>query len=506
MNKSDNNDRYFFTDHLLNDLKGHTVRSGFITIAAQIIKFFLNLISTMVLARLLTPSDFGLIAMVMVVTGFIGIFKDAGLSMATVQRATINHDQVSTLFWINVALSIVLGLLTAGLAPGLAWLYDETRLVWITVALAATFVLSGLSVQHSALMTRQMRFRDLALLDVLAMAAGIACGIAAAWWGLSYWSLVIMTVATGLVNVVMVWAMCRWVPGPPRQGCGVRPMLAFGGNLTGANVIGYFSTNIDKLLIGKLFGAQQLGLYTRAYQIMALPIGQFVSPIMQVARVALCRVAHTPEPFERATLSLIKKTSLLCMYLVTCLFVMADWIILIVLGPGWEEAVALFRVLALFAIVEPIASIAAAVLISAGKAHAFLRWKIFSLVVIIVGLLVGLPWGVFGVVTAYSVSGFFIRMPAFLWYVGQHTSISAMKMNKAMIPFILITIISVLALMGLRLVIADMPVWKNFTIVSLASMLIYFGLCFMFPSGRDQLYELRSYVLRFKSKIMVIKS
>src|SRR5580698_3190552 len=148
-------DRHFDTNHLLADLKSRTVSGGFITVVSQGIQFFLILGSTMILARLLTPRDFGLLAMVWTVMGFLRIFKDAGLSAATVQREGITHTQVSNLFWINVAVSGFISVLVAASAPLIAWFYHEPRLVGITLWLSSTFLLAGLAVQHTALLSRQ---------------------------------------------------------------------------------------------------------------------------------------------------------------------------------------------------------------------------------------------------------------------------------------------------------------------------------------------------------------
>src|SRR5690606_19203223 len=170
----DSRDAYFDTEHLTKHLRRRTMRGGAITVSSQGVKFALRLGSTAVLARLLTPADFGLIAMVTVVTGFVEMFKDAGLSMATIQRERITHAQVSTLFWINVALSALIMLLIAALAPAIAWFYGEPRLLPITLALSGTMIFGGLAVQHQALLRRQMQFGRLATIEITSMAAGIA--------------------------------------------------------------------------------------------------------------------------------------------------------------------------------------------------------------------------------------------------------------------------------------------------------------------------------------------
>src|SRR5439155_21176595 len=171
------NEKHLCTDHLLGDLKDRTISGGFITIIAQGVQFILGLASIMALARLLTPKDFGLYAMVTSIMGYMMTFKDAGLCTATVQPGGITHAQVSNLFWINVALSGALSLLLAASSPLVAWFYREPRLVAITLILSSTFFLSGLTIQHTALLNRQMRFTALALIQIASMVTGVLSGI-----------------------------------------------------------------------------------------------------------------------------------------------------------------------------------------------------------------------------------------------------------------------------------------------------------------------------------------
>ena len=208
----DPNERHFVTAHLLTDLKGRTISSGFITVTAQGVQFALTLASTMILARLLTPGDFGLLAMSWTIIGFLRIFREAGLSTATVQREGITHAQVSNLFWINVVVSGFISLLVAAAAPVVAWFYREPRLVEITLALSITFFLAGLAVQHMALLNRQMRFKVIALIQVGSVLAGVLVGIGMAWLKYGYWSLVGMNLTTSMVALLMTWSVCRWRP------------------------------------------------------------------------------------------------------------------------------------------------------------------------------------------------------------------------------------------------------------------------------------------------------
>src|SRR5262249_18897970 len=177
------------TEHLHSDLKGRSVRGGFCTVSSQGGQFLIQSVSTVVLARLLTPVDFGIVAMVTAVTGLGQAFADFGLSEATIQRKEITHNQVSTLFWINVAIGLGLMLVTMGAAPVLAWFYREPRLKDITFLMSLTFLISSLRVQHDALLKRQMRFLSLAVRDVASWGVAVPVAIAMAWRGAGYWAL-----------------------------------------------------------------------------------------------------------------------------------------------------------------------------------------------------------------------------------------------------------------------------------------------------------------------------
>jgi len=170
-------DRHLSTDHLLNNLKGRAISSSVVTVVAQVAQFVLTLGSTMILARLLAPQDFGLLAMVTTIMGFLRVFNDAGLSTATVQREGITHAQVSNLFWTNIALGGSVTFILAVSAPVIAWFYREPRLVGITLAVCTSFLFATSTVQHMALLKRQMHFRLIALVQLGSVAAGVAVGI-----------------------------------------------------------------------------------------------------------------------------------------------------------------------------------------------------------------------------------------------------------------------------------------------------------------------------------------
>ena len=406
---------FFDTEHLKTDLKGRSVRGGAVTMAGQGARFFLGMGSTVVLARLLTPQDFGLIAMVTAVTGFVMMFKDMGLSMATVQKAEINNGQISTLFWINVLLSLCVMLVTAALAPVIAWFYGEPRLTWITLALASAFIFGGLTVQHQALLRRNMRFGTLALIGIIGQLAGIVAAIIAAFYGAGYWSLVIMQLAATIAGAIAVWLACGWRPGLPVRRSGVRAMLAFGGNLTGFNFINYFARNLDNVLIGKFWGSGSLGLYSKAYSLLMLPLQQINSPLSAVAVPVLSRLQKEPTKFRSYYRKGLTLATMFAMPIVVFLFVVADKAILIVLGEQWTGAVPIFRALGIAALVGTTGGPGSGwVYMTLGNVRRQFFVSIVSTGLLVIGFVIGLRWGPIGVATAFSIHAVAWRLPSIL--------------------------------------------------------------------------------------------
>nr|WP_290701601.1 lipopolysaccharide biosynthesis protein [Halomonas sp. UBA3074] len=443
-------DKFFSADHLKAGLKERAVKSAGITLVAQAIKLILQVGSIVILARLLEPTDFGLIAMVTVFTGLALQFMEGGLSMATIQRDQITHGQVSNLFWINAGLGAgmcVLGILAA---PLVANLYDEPRLTLIMATMSLTFLIGGLSVQHDAILRRQMRFRAISVIDITSMALGIIAGIIAAFGELGYWALVISTVITFLTKTIFRWISTAWFPSLIRRGTGVRPMLNFGVNLLGANFVGYFANNITPFAVAYIGGAQSMGLYNRANTITSIPSKQLLPPLMNVMQPTLARVAQNPERLRTTIISLMGKIVLCTMFLTITMATLADWIVELFLGAGWSGVVPIFRMLAIFSFVEPIAGLLAVSLIAVGNAKALLHWKVITLGILILSIAIGAFWGAFGVVAAYALSGVFIRLPLFLYYASRFLPVSFADFTKALFPAIFCAAGTVLVLYVFR--------------------------------------------------------
>lgn len=413
MSKDKDNHKHFETEHLKENLKERSVKGGAITLIAQISKLLLQISSNVFLARLLTPNDFGLVAMVTVVATFIVMFKDMGLSQATIQKAEINHAQISTLFWINVLFGAVVMGITIALSPTIASFYNEPALINITIALAFGLFIGGLTVQHQALLKRQMKFKQLAIIDVSAMFLGITSAIIIAYFGAGYWALVILQIVQASVMMILSWYFSKWIPGLPVRNSGIGSMLAFGGYMTIYGFINYFARNLDTILIGYKWGATPVGMYSRAYSLLLLPIGQLTAPFSSVAVPALSRLQDEPEQFKNYYLKTIKIIAYISMPMIVSMAILSYEIVYIVLGEQWIDASKLFQILAIAAFWQPIASTVGWVYVSLNNVKRMMYWGFIGTFVMALAIILGLPWGASGVAIGYSISMWFLIIPLF---------------------------------------------------------------------------------------------
>jgi O-antigen/teichoic acid export membrane protein len=406
------------------DLKVRTIRGGLARLCAQAASLVLRIGSIMVLARLLGPTDFGIVGMVTAFTEILTWFRDFGLSSATIQRSTITDQQISTLFWINLLLGALLALVAVAMAPAIAGFYHKPELLGVTVVLATGFLFNGAGVQHSALLQRRMRFTELAIISVVSSLLGTVIAICGAKAGYGYWALVAMAVSSPLTATIGFWLTTGWIPSMPHRGAGIRSMMRFGGALTLNGLVAYVAFNADKVMIGRFWGATAIGIYGRAYQLLNIPIATLNTGVGEIAFAALSRLQDDPLRLRSYFLkgfSLILELTL-PITLVCALF--ADEVVTVLLGPRWNAAAPIVRLLAptiaILAIINPLGWL----LYSLGLVARCLKIALVFAPLMITGYVIGLPYGPKGVAFAYSAVMMFWVIPHILWCV-HGTPISA---------------------------------------------------------------------------------
>jgi PST family polysaccharide transporter len=470
----------------MKDLKEKTIRGGVARLVAQGANFVIRVVSLMILARLLGPTDFGLVGMVTAFTGVLSLFRDFGLSAAAVQRAEVTNEQASTLFWINILVGLGLGLIAIALAPAVAAFYHEPRLTAVTASLATGFLFNAAGVQHSVILQRDMRFTALSVINTIASLVGAAAGIGTALAGWGYWSLVVMTVSLPLCFTIGSWIAARWMPGRPRRRCGIRSMMRFGSILTANGLVVYVANNLDKVLLGRVWGVDALGLYSRAYALINIPTDNLNAAAGEVAFSALSRLQGDP---GRLKTYFLKGYSLvLAMTLpitITCAL-FSDDLVIVLLGRKWTAASSIFRFLAptimTFAIVNPLGWLISAL----GLAARGLKMALFIAPVMIIGYAIGLPYGPQGVAFAYSTVMFLWIVPAVAWAV-RGTVVSTREVLMTVFrPLTLGMIAGVIAL-GVRAMCGSMLPLPRLVIETSVLLATYFA-ALLFAGGPQSHY------------------
>ncbi|KEO54697.1 lipopolysaccharide biosynthesis protein [Thioclava pacifica] len=395
----------------LNQLNKRSVRGGAITLVSQVATVITQLASTVVLARMLTPDDYGVMGMVLSFVALAALFKDLGLSSAAIQKADLTIAQQSNLFWVNALFGLFLTLVFAASAPLVSWFYDRPDLLGMTLLLSMTFVLGGLSAQHNAMMIRHMHFGRQAIVNITAIAATFAVSVALASLDYGYWALGWGHVAGAAARTLLIWTFSPFVPGGWKRGVGTMDMIWFGANVTGFNFVNYFSRNLDNILIGKFVGADALGIYGRAYQLMLFPVQNLRGPIETVTYPALCRLQDSPEEWRQYHMQTLRVLAFLTMPLVAWMFLVAEPLILLLLGEAWAGVVPIFQILAIVAFIQPCASMVGSVMLSLGRSQRLLWQGASVAVVMCFAFAIGVNWGAIGVASAYAVAMYLVLVP-----------------------------------------------------------------------------------------------
>jgi O-antigen/teichoic acid export membrane protein len=409
---------YFNVDHLKSDLKKRAIRGAGVTVFSRTSTYFIQMFGTMVLARLLTPNDFGLIAMVAVFTMILIEFGMLRLIDATIQSEEINHNQISTLFWINVGLCTGLTVLLIVLSPLVSWFYNEPRLKLITIVMAISFIFNGLSTQHLALLQRNMQFYRITVNEITATTISTGIAIILAWRGWGYWALVAKQLVQSLTTAAGAWLWCRWRPGLPTKNSGVAPMLKFGINSLGSYTMGHLGRSLDKVLIGWRHGAQSLGYYDRAYHLFVMPVNQLTYPLTNVAVGALSRLRNDPQKYCRYYLNAVSMIALIGCLISGVLTLTGNDIILLLLGRQWNEAGRVFSAFGPGIGVMLVYGTHGWLHLSLGRADRLFRWSILNFTITGFFFLIGLPYGALGIAIAYVASFYVLVIPA-IWYAGR---------------------------------------------------------------------------------------
>lgn len=400
---------------------------------ARAINVFLQIGSTFFLARLVSPHDYGLVAMVSAIVGFAPLLIELGMTDAAVQKDRITAAEVSALFWLNMALGITLAAIVAGCSPLIARFYGEPDVQMIAIVSSTTFIFSALSCQHNALLRRAMKFKQVALIDVGANLFSAVAAIAMALAGWGYWALVAKPILSTVFTAIAVWSTCRWLPSRPGLTSGVREMLRFGLNITGFTMTDYLGRSVDRIALGYRFGASPLGYFQNAAYVYDSLLGLVTQPLHSVAVASLTKLRANADELRRAWSKALGSLCFFAMLGFAVLSVTSEDVVTLFLGSKWQPAGPLLGIFALRGIAHVVERTLGWLHVAAGKADRWLRWGVFSSITQLVALFCGLPFGVQGVAVAYTVAIYLLFVPA-LSYAGKPVGIGLREILRTVGP------------------------------------------------------------------------
>ena len=407
--------------------------------AGQATKMAIQVASVVILARLLTPHDYGLVAMIVAVTGVADILRDFGLSSAAIQAKTLSRGQRDNLFWINTGTGFLLAVVTFFAAPLFVSLYDRPELEPIARVLGLAFLVNGMTTQYRASLTRDLRFMSVVGADVLGSLSGLAVGVVAALSGARYWSLVAQQLTQLVVMGVLLVIAARWRPRRPKSGEPMGGLLRFGWHLVGSQVIGYIGNNTDTLVIGTRFGPTSLGLYNRGYQLLMPPISQALAPVTNVALPILSRLHDDRPRYDRFVM---RGQIVLGFTLVAGLGAVAGAtgpIVDVLLGDRWHAVTPVLRLMAVAGALQTLSFVGYWVYISRGLTADLRRYTLVSTALRITCILVGSIWGVVGVAAGFALAPT-LAWPLSLWWLSRRTQLPVRALLKGAARIIVLAV------------------------------------------------------------------
>jgi len=467
---------YFTSNKKDAGLGGQAIRSGIHALTSRLVIAVIQIVTTIILARLLAPADFGLVAIVAALTSFVPMLIDLGLTDSTVQNDHITPEQISGLFWLSLATGTTVAVLLLVASPAIASIYKQPSLSNVAAAWAATFVLYALSLQHMALLRRAMKFRQIAGIEITASVCGSGVTIMMAYFGFGYWALVMRPVISAAITAAGSWIGCGWRPGPPRLNADIKPMLKYGLNVTGGAVVWIGCGSADRATMGFVFSPTAIGLYQNALMLYENALQGISIPLHKVGVSALSKLRAEPKLLAEKYLSALSVVSFYSMPAFALLSVVSADLVPFLLGEKWRAGGAILSIMALRGLFQIVENSQTWLHMPLGRPERWIRWAILTGLVQVFAVFVGLPFGVEGVALSIVIARGLLAFPAVL-YAGRPLDLRFITVIKTLGPQLAGAVASILA--GKLLLHFVMPSFGPVLRMAAASAfcgLVYFGI------------------------------
>lgn len=387
------------------------VKWSFISNFGQQLTLFIN---TIILVRLLSPADFGLMGMATVVIGFLDVFKNFGISSAIIQSDDTSDSFLSTLFWVNCFFGALLTVILYVASPLAEMYYREPRVTSLVRWLSINFLISSSCITHKALLEKKLAFKTLAKLEIFSIIIGAIVGISMAFFEYGVWSLVYQTITRVFAFSLFLWLFVDYRPKFIFSLGEIKKVFAFSFYLTSFSISNYILRNADYLIIGRFLGAQSLGYYTLAYKLMLFPVQNLSAVIGRVLFPVYSKIQHDNDKIKKMVLKTSSMIGFITIPLMLGLMAIAYPLIISLFGDKWEPAIPVIIILAPIGLLQSISVPINTIFLAKARTDLMLYWGLIAGTITIIFYSIGLRWGIIGVASGYAFSGFLLLYPSLL--------------------------------------------------------------------------------------------
>ncbi|TQJ38078.1 PST family polysaccharide transporter [Arthrobacter sp. SLBN-112] len=464
-----------------------SVRGGLITALGSWVRFAIQFGTTIALARILGPTEYGAAAVIVIFGAAAELLRESGFSTLVLQRRNIRRELINALHYSSVLIGLVLGAALAMAGPGLAQAFDNDRYKLFALLLSPVFLFASLGSIPNALLARNFEFKKMASIELLSVLASSAAGLIAAALEAGALALVVQSVTFMVLQAVLTVIACPW---RPRMSGNIRILKAsipFLWSVSFVQLLNYVSRNVDNVLVGAFFGPRAAGLYNQAYQLMIIPLQQVNGPLQRVFIPVLSRIFSDPLRYRRFVRTIVLTVSSILWPGFAFLFIYSDVLVVTIFGEAWRESSAIFRALVFAGVAQALGYVNSWIFVSSGQVQRQMTWVLITRVLIIGSFFVGIPWGPYGMAVSYACASCLVVVPGFL-VVRRRAHLSLSDLFRPIVWPAVLTTLTVVAGVGLRQV---MPPSGNLLFLGLNLLsvcVIVFAGAFCIRPIRDQLF------------------
>lgn len=471
----------------MNEFRNKTINGISWSLVSQVGRQVIRLGIGVILARLLTPREFGLVAMVVVITGFARIFVELGFSAALIQKQDAGQEHLSSVFWLNLAGGLLLMIIFMVGSPLVAGFYNEPLLIPLTVLIATNFLIGSLSTVQNTLMIKSLEFRRLSIVEFATDGVSGTIAIVMAYSGFGVWSLAIQSVLGSVVTATLLWKLNDWRPNFAFNWSAIKDLLGFSTSLLGTKTLRYWTRNVDNLLIGRFLGANPLGAYGRSYSVMLFPLNNISNVLSRVMFPSFSIIQDDKRRVKDLYLRMTRSAALITFPLMLGIFVTVEPFVMTVFGSQWVEMIPILKVLCLLGMTQSIGTFTGNLYLSQGRADLQFKVGSFLRINVILGIVLGLRWGVVGVATGYAIASIMNSYPSF-FFAGKLVNLKYSELLRNLSGIFGCAAAMAIAVWTLgQLLPADWPHWAYMAVQVPFGVVVYGALvhAFRLPAYRD---------------------